>query len=326
MRRSLASAACLLSVASVLGCEPSGTEDDTSSTGSASTSSSMSGTGGATSSSGTGFQTGASSSSGAGVCVPPDLLIALDRTLTMHFQPNGTEPTDAPSYTQSKWSQAITAIETLVKPPVDTTIRFGLELWPKEEPGCITLAQRVENTQSATNPFCSPAEVLVPPALGAGASIQAALDPTTTKICISTPTGDGLLTAASALAAIKQPDREQFILLVTDGADWEQSCPTPDPVETAQALAAAGVKTFVLGFSATGDIMTGGIGAPFLNDMACAGMTAPDLATNCVMGANGMVAKDPTMGPMLYYQASDAAALGKALEDVAALVCCDCVK
>ena len=228
-------------------------------------------------------------------------------------------------YASSKWSQAITAIQALVQPPVDQTIRFGLELWPKEEPGCITLTERVENTVQATNPTCEDGEVLVPPGLATGGTIAGALDPLTTKICLSTPTGNGLLTASTNLAAIEQAGRDQYIVLVTDGADWDQSCPTPDPLAVVQTLAGQGVKTFVLGFSASGDLMPNGVGAAFLNDMACGGMTAPSFSTNCVMGTNGYVAVDSS-GPTLYYQADDASALSEALDEVKALVCCDCVQ
>lgn len=314
----------LLFLAGTAGCAPESTTDDAS-TGSTATATSTTGAGGTSGSSSSGFGTGNSSSTGNGVCEPPDLLIALDRTLTMHFMPNGVDPTDAPAYASSKWSQAITAIEALVTPGVDKTIRFGLELWPREEPGCITLAERVENTKMATNAFCQDGEVLASPALDASATIPLLLDPTTTKICISTPTGLGLFTASNHLGGIKQAGRDQFILLVTDGADWDASCPTPDPLDVTRQIAATGVKTFILGFSATGDLMPNGIGAPFLNDMACAGGTAIDFDQNWVMGANGYEAKDPD-GPTLYYQASDAAALKQALDAVAALVCCDCVQ
>jgi len=275
--------------------------------------------------SGAGFEGGGTSTGGGPSCEPPDLMIALDRTLTMHKLPDGNTPTDPPDYASSKWSQAITAIEQLVTPAIDDTIRFGLELWPKEEPGCITLAERVENTVQATNPFCSEGEVLLSPDLGASAAIAGALDPLTTKICISTPTGAGLLTASDHLASIAAPGRDQYIMLVTDGADWDQSCPDPNPVTITQQLAAAGIKTFVLGFSATGDIMPGGVGAPFLNDMACAGMTAVDFDTSCMMGTTGYVAVAPD-GPTLYLQASDADALAAAMSTVAVSICCDCAQ
>jgi hypothetical protein len=292
---------------------------------STSTGSGGKGEGGAGGQGGSPFGVGGGTGVGGDNCVPPDMIVALDRTLTMHFQPNGSEPTDAPTYASSKWSQAITAIEGLVQPPIDGTIRFGLELWPRESPGCITLAERVENTVQATNPFCEEGEVVLSPMLDAQAEMDAALDPTTTKICVSTPTGSGLLTASARLAEIQEAGREQFILLVTDGADWDASCPTPDPLATVQTLAAGGVKTFILGFSASGELMPNGIGAPFLNNMACAGMTAPDFDESCMMSGAGYVAVDPE-GATLYLQASDGPALSAALDAVAAQVCCDCVE
>lgn len=85
------------------------------------------------------------------------------------------------------------------------------------------------------------------------------------------------------------------------------------------------MKTFVLGFSASGDLMPNGIGAPFLNNMACVGLTAPDFDASCMMSGVGYVAVDPE-GETLYLQASDGAALASALAGVAAEVCCDCVE
>ncbi len=64
------------------------------------------------------------------------------------------------------------------------------------------------------------------------------------------------------------------MVLVTDGADWDQSCPDPNPLPVVQDIAQSGIKTFMIGFSAEGVIMPGGVGASFLNDMACAGQTA----------------------------------------------------
>ncbi|NUP11092.1 MAG: VWA domain-containing protein [Polyangiaceae bacterium] len=273
-----------------------------------------------------GFEGGHDQGTGGGdVCEPPDMLIALDRTLTMHRLPNGGTPTDAPDYQSSKWSQAITAIEGLVTPELDGTIRFGLELWPKEEPGCITLVERVEDTVQATNPFCEEGEVVLSPDLDTSDALHDILDPLTTKICVSTPTGSALLTASTHLEEVRVEGRDQYILLVTDGADWDASCPTPDPLAVTQQLAAGGIKTFVLGFSATEDLMPNGVGAPFLNNMACAGMTAVDFDDNCMMGTDGYVAVDPN-GPTLYLQASDGAALSAALSDVAGSICCNCVE
>lgn len=258
-------------------------------------------------------------------CDPPDMMIALDRTLTMHRTPAGATPTDAPDYASSKWHQAITAIEAMTAPPRDNGVRFGLELWPREAPGCITLAERITGSAQALNPTCQDGEVLIAPKLGAGASIAAMLDPATTRICTSTPTGNGLLTAADHLLKNATPGRQKFITLVTDGADWDQSCPSPDPLPIVQSLAAGGIKTFVVGFSAEAASMPGGVGAAFLNDMACAGMTAIGFPAGCTMSGGGYVATDPD-GPALYLAAGDAVALAGALDTITVAVCCDCVQ
>jgi hypothetical protein len=260
-------------------------------------------------------------------CTAPDMLIALDRTLTMHFDPTGLNPTDAPEYKSSKWYQAVTAIKALAVPPLDTTIRFGLELWPKEEPGCITLAERVTDTKPATNPACETGEVLVTPQLSAGAKMGVFLDPAKTKICTSTPTGDALLLGADTLTKAKVAGRDQYLVLVTDGADWDFSCPTPNPLDVTSANAAKGIKTFIVGFSATADLGPSGVGTAFLNDMACAGGTAPDPTKNCKSdGKGGQVAVDAKSGPVLFLQANDGAALASALAKAAKSICCDCVR
>ncbi|UQA58622.1 vWA domain-containing protein [Polyangium aurulentum] len=260
-------------------------------------------------------------------CDPPEFLFALDRTLTMHKTPEGNTPADAPDYKTSKWHQAITAIEKVVAPPRDQTIRFGLELWPRDPGGgqCITLAERVLDTKQATNPFCQDGEIIVPPKLGAGAEIQNYLDPATTPICISTPTGSGLLTATSHLLGNAVPGRDQYVVLVTDGADWDQSCPDPNPLPIVQELAAGGIRTFVVGFSAEGAIQPGGVGAGFLNDLACAGQTADGFPANCKQTAGGYIAADPG-GPLLYLKAGNASELDSALQAVTGGLCCDCIK
>ena len=271
---------------------------------------------------GTGTGTG-TGTGGAQACEPPDVIIALDRTLTMSKTPAGNDPTDTPAYGSSKWYQALAAIKGLVTPKLDQGIRFGLEMWPKDSGGCVTLAQRLTGS-SATNTKCQGGEILVPPDVGTSAAFPALLDPTKAHICRSTPTGQGLLTASDYLATHKKAGRAQYIMLVTDGSDWANTCPTPDPVMVTQKLAMAGIKTFVLGFSAEGDLMVGGVGAPFLNDMACAGMTAVGFPGTCILGTAGYTAKDPK-GALLYLQASDGAALTTAFSGIATQLCCDCV-
>ena len=325
----LTSRARLLLGSSILlaacGSSGAGASSSTAGTGGAGPATSSSSTASGGPGGGIGFDAGGGGKGGGPSCVPPDAMIALDRTLTMHKTPNGSEPklTDAPDYASTKFYQAITAIEKLVAAPTDSTVRFGLELWPKESPGCVTLAEKIGGTQG-TNPSCEDGEIVVPPALGTGATIAATLDPKTTKICLSTPTGQGLLTGAGWLTTNAVAGRGQYIILVTDGADWDQSCPTPDPVAVTQQLAGTGIKTFVVGFSAEGSLMAGGVGAGFLNDMACAGQTAPGFPAPCKMMGNGWVSSDP-MGPALYLAAGDSAALTTALQSIAAAVCCNCV-
>jgi hypothetical protein len=280
---------------------------------------------GAGSDSTSGFDVARTDTEGGIACTAPDMLIALDRTLTMHFDPTGLNPTDAPDYKSSKWYQAVTAIKALATPPLDTTIRFGLELWPREAPGCITLAERITDTKPATNPACETGEVLVAPQLSAGAKMSPFLDPAKTKICTSTPTGDALILGADTLLKAKEAGRDQYLVLVTDGADWDFSCPTPNPLDVTTANAAKGIKTYVVGFSATADLGPSGVGTAFLNDMACAGGTAPEPAKNCKSdGKGGQVAVDAKAGPVLFLQANDGAALAAALQKAAKAICCDC--
>ncbi len=317
----------LLAVSAAASC---GDHGSNSSGGSSSSSSSASGgSGGSGGDPGTGgfFAVGGAGGGGPDGCDPPEILIALDRTLTMHKTPNGETPTDGPDYPSSKWYQAVTAIEKMVASPRDKQARYGLELWPRDPGGgtCITLAERVTDTKQATNPLCQTGEIAVPPALGNGGAIQQYLDPATTRICISTPTGEALLAATDHLLKSVTPGRDQYVVLVTDGADWDQSCPDPNPLPIVQQLAASGIRTFVVGFSAEGAILPGGVGAGFLNDMACAGQTAKDFPAPCEEGPGGFVAKDPSVG-ILYLQASDAAGLEKSLAGVADGLCCDCVK
>lgn len=264
---------------------------------------------------------------GAVACIPPDVLIALDRTLTMHRKADGTAPldTDAGRAT-SKWSMAINGIEQLTAAPLDQGIRFGLELWPKQSAGCITLSERLNN-MGATNPNCENGEIVVPPGLGAGAAISSLLDPETTKICTSTPTGAALLTARAYLDANRGTGRQQFVALVTDGADWDFSCPNPNPLGIVDQLTDAGISTIIVGFSAESSLQNG-VGGAFLNDMACAGGTAKGFPAPCTKNANGVYrATDPDAGAgnSLFYAATNTAELVGALRAFAKTVCCNCI-
>jgi hypothetical protein len=254
-------------------------------------------------------------------CEPPDMLLVLDRTMSMHRRPDGSVPPDtAAGHMQSKWYIAITAIEQLTA-DLEGTIRFGLELFPRD-PGqdlCVTLSQRI-NDVTAMNVQCEAGEVLVSPDTGTVPAIAAALDPETTRLCRSTPIGAGLETARSELESLTDPVRDQFAILITDG---QGTCNMDAlALSEAQALAAAGIKLYVIGFDGSGG---SGVDNAHLNDLACAGQTAPLFPTPCTDdGAGNYTATSPGGAP-LYFLADDAAALGQALAEVAGEVCCNCV-
>ena len=262
---------------------------------------------------------------GGAACEPPDMLIVLDRTLTMHRTPDGQKPVDGPNYASSKWYQAITAIEGLVQPPFDSSVRFGLELWPREPEGdpCVTLAQQVTGSKTATNPSCEPGEIAIDVGPGAGQAIIDLLDPATTRLCSSTPTGEALYTAGAYLEGIKAPGRDQYVLLVTDGADWANTCPQPDPLKAVQDLEAKGIKTFIVGFNGE-EAQLGALG--FLNNLACAGQTAKGFPGPCVETQDGWTGIAVDQPVPVYLQADDAAELTLALQSVIDDVCCGCTK
>ncbi|RYE74355.1 MAG: VWA domain-containing protein, partial [Myxococcales bacterium] len=202
---------------------------------------------------------------------------------------------------------------------------FGLELWPRENPTCVTLAERVEGKLPENPPLCEIGEVTVPLGVNRGKAIQDALDPTTTRICSTTPTGTALTTAKDYLVLNNEDGREQYVVLVTDGADWDKSCPDPSPLPIVQELSAAGIKTFVVGFSAEQTTQSG-VGKGFLNDMACAGQTAKGFPGTCKKVGDGYVALDSSAAAPLFLSATDGGQLAKSLQSISGSLCCDCQK
>jgi hypothetical protein len=248
-------------------------------------------------------------------CDAPDVLVVLDRTQSMYRRPDGSPPA---THAESRWYIAVNAIEA-VSAQFQATIRFGLELFPRDPltDTCVTLAERIAGTE-ATNPICEAGEVLVQPAISTATAIDGVIDPETTSLCYSTPIGAALGTARDALAAIKQPMREQYVMFVSDGAD---SCDDALALTNTQLLAADGVKTFVIAFDSSGDEIDRGL----LNDMACAGRTAPAFPAGCAVdGAGNYVATD-RLGATQFLDAGDAAGLAQAFTDIAGKVCCGCV-
>ncbi len=264
---------------------------------------------------------GGGSGADAGDCEPPDVLIVLDRTMSMHRRPDGSQPPDtAAGHMQSKWWLAVDAIETFTA-ELDETMRFGLELFPRDPGGdaCVTLSERIGGT-TATNPQCEAGEVVVTPAIGTSGAIAAAVDAETTLLCRSTPVGAGLVTAGEEMARIASAERAQFIVLITDGQD---TCDDDLPLSTVQELARSGVSTYVIGFDAGEDGT--GIDSRALNDLACAGRTAPDFPAPCTDDGAGNYTATDRGGPALFLHAGDAAALTDSLEEVAGDVCCGCL-
>src|SRR6185436_13017075 len=120
---------------------------------------------------GAGGTSGTGNGSGGGACEPPDLLIVLDRTMSMHKRPDGSIPPDtAAGHAESKWYLAVNAVEQVSAAPADNGLRFGLELFPRDPGGgvCVTLSQKIQGL-SATNPSCEQGEVVVVPALAQAA-------------------------------------------------------------------------------------------------------------------------------------------------------------
>lgn len=261
----------------------------------------------------------------AAACEPPDVLVLLDRTLTMHKRPDGTTPTNTvDGRKESKFYQAVEAIKALTK-NYDLQMRFGLAMFPRERDGCVTL-ETITGGTSATNTSCEEAEIRSVPGLGVASGFGAILDAEKTRLCISTPTGAAVISSGQFLAKIHEAKRQQYLLMVTDGADFDASCPTPDPIAEVAKLAKTGVKSFFIGFFGTAS--SGGTNPQVMNKLACAGRTAIDFATKCKDdGSGNYVPVDPASSAPLYLEAKDAAGLAKSLESVAAsLACRTCLK
>jgi hypothetical protein len=256
----------------------------------------------------------------ATACVVPDVLILLDRTLSMRHLPDGTRPADTPEgHAASKWAIAIAAVEAVVG-DLGPTIRFGLALFPRDPGGdvCHTLGEVIQGS-GAQNPQCEPGEVAVAQDdPDAAAAIGELLDPETTLMCYSTPIAGGLTTARDELARVRQPGRAQYVVFIGDGRD---TCDAREALDVAQALARDGVLVHSVGFDASG-----GIDPRFLNNLACAGRTAIGFPDSCVANAEGDYLAAQPSGPTLYLVAADAASLGAALAGVASDVCCGCIE
>ncbi len=234
-------------------------------------------------------------------CFEPEVLITLDRTLSMGLQVAG----------EYKWTIALDAIATLLATYSDT-IHFGLSLFPKDVEGCKTISELLAmQNPGCTNEKCLEGEVAVDFGPGTGASINTALS--LSKLCQSTPIKKGLQTAHTHILANppSPSSREQFVLLITDGGE---TCDKDTVSCAAEDLADSGIPTFVVGF---GDE----VNPNHLNSLACAGGTATDTSI-CVNGGSGCM-EAQTGQNAVYYQADNSAELVAGLQAIADVVECE---
>ena len=169
-------------------------------------------------------------------CVPPNVLIVLDRSGSMDNELPGGE---------RKWDVAVSAISNLVL-SFDDRVRFGIGTFP-------TGGARCEIGQ-LTLPVAD--------AQGMAVAMHVQGDGPDGE---GTPIADSLMAISSADPALGDATRGNFVLLVTDG---QENCDgQPTQAVTMLRSRTPEVKTFVVGF---GDEVDAGE----LNAMADAGGTA----------------------------------------------------
>ncbi len=187
--------------------------------------------------------------------VQANFLIVLDRSGSMEETlPSGP----------SKWSLATVAVKS-VTTTNEAAIRFGLSMFPG--------AAR-----------CSEGNNAVPVGDRTATQISQALPAIATGS--GTPIGAALL-LASKRTELTEATRANFVLLVTDGLE---NC-NGDPVGAVKAMAARGIKTYVVGFGADVDPTR-------LSQLAVEGGTA-------------------RLGATKYHQADDQASLNTAFGQIA---------
>lgn len=228
------------------------------------------------------------------ICWEPEVLIAIDRTLSMRTKVNGV----------TKWDMARQAITAIVEKFTDT-IHFGLEFFPKTVEGCYTIAE-IEAGSKVNNVKCLEGEVVIPPAYDTDALINSTME--SAQLCTSSPIKSALLSARDFYVAHPPVPvtRKQFVILLTDG---KETCEKETLPCGAQELAAAGVKTYVVGFG-------GAVNPDYLNHLVCAGGTAPDQNT-CLTGQSGCTEAYLGIDP-LYFTAEDGDQLLLKLDEIAA--------
>lgn len=257
---------------------------------------------------------------------PPQLMIVLDRSGSFARRPDGTLPPNSDQgRAETRWHIAVEAIQGVTM-ALQAEVQFGLTLFPYDPDGdggldCSNLDTWLDQylPPESNDLACQPGEVLVSPSPMNGAAMEDAIDRDTTGLCSFTPIGAGLSAAYGELMAIADPEYQQAAVLITDGAD---TCDgddgyTTDSLATADAMAAAGINTYVLGFSGSGEDFD----PVHLNNLACAGRTAPDFDTNCQLVGDGYRAVAQPNPERLFYIASELDTLTDTLSEIAEDAC-----
>ena len=208
-------------------------------------------------------------------CTPPQLLIILDKSSSM----TGASGTAG----MSKWDVAEAAITQLTG-TYGGAVDMGLMLFP--------------------NPSqCAPGSVVVDIGVNTGSAIVSALGTPPPSSGNWTPMAQSI-DAAASYAPLLDPNRYNYVVLITDGWQWCDPYDTATrflPVQAVTNLTALGVTTFVVGFGDGVDTLT-------LNRAAVQGGTA---MVGCDETSNDHTATDNC-----YHQANDLTELNAALDAI----------
>jgi len=261
-------------------------------------------------------------------CRPPQLMIVLDRSGSFARRPDGTlPPNTADGKKETRWHIALTAIKS-VAADLEDGLQFGLALFPRDPEGaggqdCSNLDTWLDDylPPETTDGQCNPGELKVSPALLNAGALDSAITLNNTGLCSWTPIGAGLAAAKTELDAIRDDEYEQYALLITDGKD---NCDGKDgygtgSMATADAMQAAGIDLYVVGFDGSG----ADLDPAHLNNLACAGHTAVDFATNCHQVGDGYRAVADPSPARLYYLATELGSLQAAIAAISEDLSCD---
>ena len=206
--------------------------------------------------------------------VAPNMLLTVDRS-------NSMVTNDVPGTNgDSRWTVARRVLKSLTQ-QYQGGIRFGLALWPGNQKQC-------EGSNDQTN--CHGLNQGVAMNTGTATMIGNYID-TATTCNLGTPIGRTLNTLVS-YAPLGDSSRDNYVVLVTDGAETCQDAGTGAAAATLLRNRTPSVRTFVIGFG-------GDVSAATLNQIAMNGGTARP------------------GGPPYYYQADNEAALEAAFDAIA---------